>query len=121
MKPLHWTVYVSCAVLATTSLSMLIVSDVEDRRDFGRWGIAAGLLAIIVASIVVADRFSRRVCKYTHLEAEHQREEIQGLIDAEGERVIAGVHDQTEDIAEAVCKAVVKTVTAKGATPIRGR
>lgn len=118
MKPLHWTVYVSCAVLATSSLSLLIVSDAENQRDFGRWGIAAGLVAIIVASIVVADRFSRRVCKYTHLEAEHQREEFAGLIDEQAKKIVGGVHDQTEEIAEAVCKAVVKTTT--GATPIRG-
>lgn len=118
MKPLHWTVYVSCAVLATSSLSLLIVSDAENQRDFGRWGIAAGLVAIIVASIVVADRFSRRVCKYTHLEAEHQREEFAGLIDDQARKVIDGVHDQTEDIAEAVCSVVLETISG-GATPLK--
>lgn len=121
MKPLHWTVYVSCAVLTTVSVFLLIVSDASDQRDFGRWGLATGLAAAIASFVIVADRFSRRICQATHDEVEHRVEEIGELIDAQGKKVVAGVYDQTEDIAEAVCTVVLETISngGPGATPIR--
>lgn len=122
MKPLHWTVYVSCAVLTTASMSLLIASDATGARDYGRWGLAAGLAASVVGVIVVADRFARRICQCTHDEAEHRMEEIEDMVEAEGKRVVRQFHAQTEEIAEAVCSAVIGVVRQdRDATPMRRR
>lgn len=116
----HWSVYVSCAVLTTGAVFLLTISDVQAQRDLGRWGIAAALGAAVMACIAVAHRYAFNLRESTHEEVEHAVEDIDDLLNAKTAAVIAAYGEQTEEIAEAVCTAVVRVVARNGGpTPLR--
>lgn len=122
MNQLHWSVYVCCAGFTTAGGALLIASDVTDAREFGRWGLAMSLLACVAAGIIVCDRFARRIYAATLDESARRMDQIEDLVESERRKVVREFHGQTEEIAEAVCSAVIGVVRRdQQATPIRPR
>lgn len=116
--PLHWGVYVACAVAGSAAVALLVVADITGVAVLGRWGLATALLAAVIATGIVADRCARKVCVAVetsteastaalHTDLEQLLETHTGrLVTAYGERD----DDRTEEIAEAVCVAVLEVI-----------
>lgn len=117
---LHWVIHVSCAILGTAGVGMVVVSDVADARDLGRWGILASLAAAVAACIIVADRYSARICRAAHREVEDAVEDLSEQIDVKAAAVIATYADETETIAESVCQAVVRAIGSQRPRSVKG-
>lgn len=108
MNQLHPIVYVSCAVIGTAAIAMLIVSDAENIHDLGKWGLLTALVSAVLAFVIICDRFTRRICTSAHQEAEALVDEVEGMLKLHTGAVVGAYGDQTTEIAEAVCRAVVE-------------
>lgn len=117
----HWSVYVSCAVLTTASFALLIVSDISDVRDVGRWGMITGLAALVLGCVIVCHLYARKVCEVAHEEVEHAVEDVDDLLNQKAAAMIVAYDERTGDIAESVCAAVLQVMNHHGPTPVGPR
>lgn len=119
----HWAIYVSCAVLTTTSVLLLIISDVGGARDFGRWGILCAIGAALMGCVIICHRYAYKLHQSSRTAAEELVDGLEDLVAKSTGAVITAYEARTEEIAEAVCESVVRVINTRdnGATPIAPR
>lgn len=117
--PIHWSAYVSCAVAGVVAIGLLIVSSLMRADALGRWGLLCGLLGAVIAAAIIADRLATRLAVASDARAAGMLTELETMLARHAGEVMKTYESQTEEIAHAVCDAVMDVFDSRRANDVR--